>query len=259
MQSTYVKTQDANWIKGINYPAAPSSLWLSLHSDDPSLTGANGIALDRVSTSTYSAIATDGSKRLFSVSSITTFTNPLSDGTASYFGVWDSAVTGNYLGGGRIVDEFGEPSTIAYTTGNDIIIPANSIYIAYNTGIYSNFFIDAKLNWYKGSAFPAAPSNIYTGVGLDLTSSGGGTDSGLARQLITFGTSFTSGDYIAIQSSNALSFGLSPTPDGLMLNTLSFYDSISDGNLICVAPFRLRNYLAGVSIGWAIGAINLEF
>lgn len=255
-QSTYVKNQDAGWVKGTTYAAAPT-IRISLHTGDPSLTGANEIAFTRVAPTTFGAIATAENKRQFPINEELTFVNSPITGSATHWGAWDAATTGNFLGGGQFLDENGDPTTIELTTGNDVTIASGSIFFAYNIGVFSNYIIDAKLNWYKGTTFPAAPTDIYSGVGTGLTSSGGGTDSGIAREIITWGGNLTNPNYIRIQSASELDFGGSPSE--LTLNSLAFYDALTAGNLLWVSLFAVRVYPVGSPISWAIGSINLEF
>lgn len=256
-QSTYVKTQDAAWIKNTTYAAAPT-IRISLHSADPSLTGANEIAFTRVAPTTFGAIATVGTKRQFPINEALTFVSSPITGSATHWGVWDAATSGNFLGGGQLLDENGDPTTVALTTGNDATIASGSIFFAYNIGVFSNYLIDAKLNWYKGTTFPVAPAHIYGGIGLGLTSSGGGTDSGIARQVISWGANITEPNYIRVPNSAEVSFGSTPS-GGLTLDSLSYHDSLTDGNLLWVSLYRSQFYIAGNPLSWAAGKINVDF
>lgn len=256
MQSTYLKTQDAAWVKGTNYPSPPT-IYLSLHTADSSLSGINEIAFSRVMVSAFSSISTLDTIRRFSITTETTFVSSPITGNATHWGAWDNSTSGNFLGGGQILNSSGVPSSISLTIGNDATLAANTISFGYNIGVFSDYFIDAKLNWLRGTSFPSAPSNIFYGIGTNLTSSGGGVDAGIARQSISWGANVTLPNYIRIQSSAALNFGGSPS--NLTLNSVAAYDLIVGGNLLWIGSFPSRSYPTGVVIDFPIGFINVEF
>jgi len=257
MQSTYLKTQDAGWIKGINYPSPPSDIYFSLHSASPELVGANEIAFSRVTTSSFGSISTLSTLRLLPVTASLTFVNSPITGSATHWGAWDSATTGNFLGGGQVLNSSGIPTPLTLTAGNDVTVASNSIYFAYNIGVFSIYFIDAKLNWLTGTTFPLAPSNVYYGIGTGLTSSGGGVNSGITRQSVSWGSNITIPNYIRVQNTSILDFGDSPSE--LELDSVAAYDLASGGNLLWIGSFASQTYPIGVPIEFPSGFINVEF
>jgi hypothetical protein len=256
MQSTYLKNADANWVKGTTYPAAPSTVYITLHSADPSLTGANEIAFDaRISVTTFSTVSTVGLSRQCSVNEAITFVDAPSTSSATHWGAWDSLTGGNFLRGGEFLDEDGNPSPIAFTIANDATIASGTIFFAIQRGVFSDYFIDAKLNWMRGVTFPAAPTNIYASLGTNLQSDGTGTDSGIAREIVSFGANTTIPNYIRITNDAQVEF----TQTSVTVNSAGFHDAATLGNLLWVGSYSERTFALSDSIIWETGRINVDF
>jgi hypothetical protein len=257
LQSTYLKNQDADWVKGTDYDAPPT-IRFTLHDGDPSLTGANEISFTaRIPATTYGAIATVDNKREFSVDEALTFVNSPLTGEATYWGAWDSLTGGNFLGGGQFVDETGDPTAIALTSGDDVTVASGVIRFAYQRGVFTDYFIDLKLNWLRGTAFATAPTNIYANLGLTLTSVGGGTISDIAREIVAFGANTTALDYIRITSNADVDYGLAPSE--LPFDSFGYYDDLTDGNLLWISQFPLKTYALGDALLWESGKISVDF
>jgi len=256
MQATYLKLLDALWIKGTSYPTAPV-LRISLHSADPSLTGTSEIAFARIAPSTYGAIATSGILRQFPIAQVMTFTASPITGSATHWGAWDALTGGNFLGGGQFLDTSGNPAPITLTTGVDAIIASGTIRFAYQTSVFSNYFIDAKLNWLKGTAFPTAPTSIKASLGTGLQSDGTGTDSGLTRQSVPWDVNIVVTNYIRVPNSAQVNFGSAASV--MTLDSSGFYDALSAGNLLWVGRFASRTFAIGDGMIWGIGAITVDF
>ena len=259
-QSTYLKQKDSLWIKGTNYPAAPtlgSGLRISLHSADPALTGTSEIAFTRVAPSTYGAIATSGILRQLPINQALTFTNSPITGNATHWGSWDALTGGNFLRSGQFLDVNGTPAPIALTTANDATIASDTIRFAIERGVFSDYFIDAKLNWLIGAAFPTAPVSVRASLGAGLPSDGTGTNSGLARQPVLWGANITIPNYIRVPNSAQVSFGSLASP--LTLDSAAFHDALTAGNLLWVGRFPSRLFGVGETPLWEIGAINVDF
>ena len=260
MQSTYLKQKDALWIKGTNYPTAPtagSGLRISLHSADPALTGASEIAFTRIAPTTYGAIATSGILRQLPINQALTFTSSPITGNATHWGSWDALTGGNFLRGGQFLDTNGTPAPIGLTTGNNATIVSGTIRFAIERGVFSDYFIDAKLNWMVGTAFPTAPASIRASLGTGLQSDGTGTNSGLARQPISWGANTTITNYIRVPNSAQVAF--SALGSALTLDSAGFHDALTAGNLIWVGRFASRLFGIGETPLWEIGAINVDF
>ena len=259
-QSTYLKEKDALWIKGTNYPAAPtagSGLRISLHSANPALTGTSEIAFARIAPTTYGAIATLALLRQFPINQALTFVSSPITGTATHWGSWDALTGGNFLRGGQFLDTNGSPAPIALTAANDVTIASGTIRFAFNRSVFSDYFLDAKLNWIKGTTFPTAPASIRASLGTGLLSDGTGTNSGLARQPITWGANVTVPNYIRVPNSAQVIF--SALGSALTLDSSGFHDALTAGNLIWVGQFASRTFAIAETPTWEIGAINVDF
>lgn len=257
-QSTYLKNQDANWVKGTAYPSAPTALYISLHSANPSLTGTSELTFDaRIAVTTFGNITTVGTTREIPVQQTITFTNAPSTNTAPYWGAWDALTAGNYLGGGVFVDDTGTPNPISFSATDSVVINEGTIRFAYDTDLFSVYFVDAKLNWLAGIAMPTAPAGIYGIPGFNLTLTTG-TEAVLARELLTWSSIITVSEHERIRNSVSLIFD-SITEAPLSFNSLRFYDSLTTGNLLFVGRGKQKNYGVGQQPSWLAGRINIDF
>ena len=256
MQSTYLKTQDANWVKGTAYPAAPT-VYVTLHTADPALTGANAIAFNaRFEVTGWTAVATASTNRETTITDIIQFINAPSSGSATHFGLWDAATSGNFLVGGLLNDVNGVPTPIAYTSGGDVTIPANSLKVAIVRGAFSDYFIDAKLNWLRGTTFPTAPTTTYLGLGSNLLSDGTGTEL-ITRQAITWGTNTaTAANMIRILNTAQIS---TTAPSAITTNSAAVYTASSGGNLLWVDSLSSRAFASGEAIVFEVNRILVDF
>jgi hypothetical protein len=142
--SNFMEKQILDWLfKRTALAAAPTTLYVSLHSADPADTGASELA----ATGAYAraSITTDTNNTTHtSWSAVDTSTNPpysrmsnqvavtfpeatanWNAGTAiTFFGVWDAATTGNFLFGGQI----GAGVGVVVLNGVTLSIPAGNIY-----------------------------------------------------------------------------------------------------------------------------------
>ena len=98
-------------LRGVAFPTLPASVYVSLHTADPGLTGASEVAsaggYARVAVTraagSFSAPATSGSNRQATNSATITFPAPTGTwGTVTHYGVWDASTGGNFLMGGAL-------------------------------------------------------------------------------------------------------------------------------------------------------------
>lgn len=102
-KSNYLENALVDWIKGTTFPAAPASVFASLHTADPGDTGAS----EHGATAAYARTAitfgadTDG---VMSNSAAVEFPQATSNYSAqiTHFGVWDASSAGNFLGGAAL-------------------------------------------------------------------------------------------------------------------------------------------------------------
>jgi hypothetical protein len=259
-QSTYLKEEDVKWVRNVGaYAPPPTSLWISIHDGNPLLTGANEIAFSRVEATSFGAIVTSDILRQFPISQSLDFINSPITGTATHVGVWDSPLDGNFLIGGEFVGADGLPAPIALAIANDVTIAAGVIKISYQLGVFSEYFIDAKLNWYQGVAFPVLPSvtnPIFIQIGTGLDSSGAGTPF-LDRQAVSWGSGVTIANYIRVSNDATVTIGTAPPLTSC--NSAAFYDAQANGNLLWASQYPTQTFLNESPVFFSAGQINADF
>lgn len=127
--SQYLATRILNWHRGVangttgaqpGIPAAPTTLYVSLHSADPGVNGANNDVTSTVAAARGTIPAADWSLptpapspasgfQVSNTNQVTLSNSAPGTATVTYFGLWDAAVGGNFLEYGVL----GNPLTIA--------------------------------------------------------------------------------------------------------------------------------------------------
>lgn len=115
--SNYLATRNLNWFRGVangattpspGMPAAPATLYISLHSANPGVNGVTADVTTTVASGRGSIAAADWSAPTPSTSPATGFqisntvdvaitSSAVSGATVTHFGVWDAATGGNFL------------------------------------------------------------------------------------------------------------------------------------------------------------------
>lgn len=131
----------------------------------------------------------------------------------------------------------------------------------------SDYLEDAIRNWFKGTAFPSAPTNVYVGLASAAPSdSSFGTElayTNYARQAISASTGWTSGSAGSGQISNsaAITFPAAGA-SGVPVTATHFFiaDAVSAGNLLMWAALGASRIInQGDDARFAIGALVLTF
>lgn len=113
-KSNYLEDAVLNWMRGTAFPAVPASVYVSLHTADP--TDANTTTTEVSTTSTgyarvgvtsattsWSAPADDAGSQSMSNSNAITFNSPTANwGTVTHFGIYDASTAGNLLRHGAL-------------------------------------------------------------------------------------------------------------------------------------------------------------
>ncbi len=103
--SSYIRDALLNEIfRNTNY-APPANVYVSLHTGDPSTTGANevsGGSYARVAVSTTGGFSAPSSNTIDNAAAITFPTATASWGTVTHVGIWDASSAGNFLIGGAL-------------------------------------------------------------------------------------------------------------------------------------------------------------
>ena len=125
--SNFVREAVLNWIRGTAMPAAPTTVYVSLHTADPGLNGTgetSGTGYARIAV-TYSAPADDGSDEMISNNAVLTFGPAGSGGWTgpiTHFGLWQhltSTAAANYIWGGTSTNRtVNEGDSYQFATSN---------------------------------------------------------------------------------------------------------------------------------------------
>lgn len=111
--STYFNDAMLNWFKGTTFPAAISTVYISIHTGLPGGTGASNDVTATVAGSRASIAAADlsapadsalsgGGRQISNTATITITASAAAGATITYFGLWDAASGGNFLGYGAL-------------------------------------------------------------------------------------------------------------------------------------------------------------
>ncbi|MCB9610513.1 MAG: hypothetical protein H6716_28245 [Polyangiaceae bacterium] len=108
----------------------PSTVWVSLHLDNPSATGAyecdfaDGYARVPVANTLANWPAASGGEKTCAANIAFPTATPGGWGTVGYFGIWDAAEGGAFQRGGELTDEAGDPTSMAVAAGDAPFIGA---------------------------------------------------------------------------------------------------------------------------------------
>lgn len=111
--SQYFNDALLTWFKGTTFPAAISTVYISLHTDNPGSAGAANDVTASVCTNRGSIAAADlsapaasvltgGGRQISNSATVTLTSNAGANATITYFGLWDAASAGNFLGYGTL-------------------------------------------------------------------------------------------------------------------------------------------------------------
>lgn len=100
-KSDYLETKIMDWLRGTNMPAAPASIYWSLHTANPGDTGAS----EHGATAGYTRVAGAlGAGNPASNAAAIEYPQATANYSAqiTHFGCWDAASGGNFLGGAAL-------------------------------------------------------------------------------------------------------------------------------------------------------------
>lgn len=134
-----------------------ADIWLSLHSGDPGLTGANEVSggtYERLQVSTWDAPSLR-STRNTNNATFTTLTADL--GVATHLGVWDAQISGNFL-------FRSDPFTLPLTIGSAPQFQSGNIVVSI-LGNSSDYLAAAWINHvFRNTAFTTPGTNLYVAL-----------------------------------------------------------------------------------------------
>jgi hypothetical protein len=265
--SNYLEEKVLLWIDGTNFPSAPTTLYFSVHSADPSDTGASEVTATyftgraSYTASNFSAPATVGANRQIKNSALIDFDNSISAGSVFWIGIWDAATSGNFLCSFELVNASGEGEPLVFGNGDPVTISSNALEINLSITTYSIYFTDAILGWLKGTAMPSAPTTVYAGWYTSLTASNVGTEVTTSirvagRVAVSFGTVTDEGTAKLLTNNAIVDFGASNSPvTGVYI--LGLLNAATAGNLIGFLQTAPRDIIAGQPVNLPSGYIRI--
>lgn len=132
-------------------------------------------------------------------------------------------------------------------------------------GNASTYIQSARLNWVKGTAYPAAPANLYvalfttapTNAGTGGTEVSGGSYARVAVAS-TGWSAVSGGSPAAISNAGSLSFVTATANWGTVV-AFALYDALTAGNMIVTAALTTNQTInTGATASFAIGALALN-
>lgn len=260
-------------LRGINLPATSATRHLSLHSADPSDTGANEVTLTyfasrtSVASSLWVAPATSGTRRFCTTNNTLALGTAISAGSnILWWGLWDAASGGNFLLGGKFVDNLGVDNPLSFGNGDTPTIATGGITIGLDIISYSIYLRDLQLNWLlRNIAAPNATANKFCGLFTSLAPDGTGTEVTITIQpsgrvvlnSAGWATPIVDGDGYQTQNTNAVDFGTAANPVTGLTN-LGVYDALTGGNLFFVFTRTPVNIVAGDPVFIAAGGLKVK-
>jgi hypothetical protein len=165
--------------KGTNAGTAPTTLYASIHSADPALTGANEVTGTYFSSrasytsSNFSTPATVGNnRRIVSTASLNFGTSIAAGSNLPFFGFWDASTSGNFLGGFPFRNALGVTELLSFGSGDSVSRASGNIVIDLDILFWSIYARDLQLNWLKGSSAGTAPTSNQLALATAIATNG---------------------------------------------------------------------------------------
>jgi hypothetical protein len=204
----YLEGKIANWLRGTDFPTAPTNLKLALSTADPTDTGAG---LTEPVNAEYARQALTFSAPITNDVSGTTMSNAAqilfsAAGNITHFAVLDNSDNVLLYGPMAAVRNISDVDSVTFA--------AATLQFAFK-GLYGKYLAEAVVNWIRGTAMPSAPASLdfalstsdpkRDGSGIaEPNSSTGNYD----RQVVTFGApTQTAGVGTSLPGTNELLFG----------------------------------------------------
>ena len=111
--SSYLADKILLWFKSTTFPAAPSNVYISLHSGDPGVrvtdkvvtkTVTGGSTSTQVARSAFSSVgaASGGGYEVTNSNTVQVTTNANASATVTHFGIWSASTSGNFWASGAL-------------------------------------------------------------------------------------------------------------------------------------------------------------
>jgi hypothetical protein len=252
----YLEGKVAAWLRGTDFPTAPSSLKLALSTADPTDTGAN---LTEPVNGEYARQTIVFSAPVTNDASGTTTSNNAqilfsASGDITHFAVLDNADNVLLYGPMAAVRNISDVDSVTFA--------AATLQFAFK-GLYSKYLAEAVVNWIRGTAMPSAPASLdfalstsdpkRDGSGIaEPNSSTGNYD----RQAVTFGApTQTAGVGTSLPGTNELLFGPATDAPWGSISHWAIFDP-SDNQLLQGAFSNAKTVPVGQGYGLNAGAVS---
>lgn len=265
--SNYLEEKVLLWIAGTNFPSAPATLYFSVHSADPSDTGASEVTATYFSgrasytSSNFGSSATVGTNRQIKNTALIDFDTAIASGSIPWIGIWDAATSGNFLCSFQLVDADNTATPLSFGSGDPVTISTNVLEINLSITTFSIYFTDAILGWLKGTGMPSAPTTVYAGWYTALLTSNVGTEVTpsirvAGRVAVSFGAVTDEGTAKLLTNNAIADFGASNSSvSGVTI--LGLLTASTAGNLIALLPIEPRDILSGQPVNLPTGYIRI--
>lgn len=263
--STYLQAARLSWFKGTAHPASPADTYVALYTTMPTQAGTGGVEVSgtgyarvAIAQAGWGAITGTGPWQI-ATNAATNFGNAGSAwGTVLGFGIYD-ALAGNLL----YIDTFATPVVIS--NGQPVAFASGVITIT-ESGAQSAYLADARLSWYKGTTYPAAPADVYVALytTMPTPANTGGVEvsgTGYARQAIAAAggwSALTGTDPTEITNAAIVNYGSAGSAWGTVLG-FGFLDALTAGDLLDLVTLGSSQAVnSGAAVTFAIGACGIS-
>jgi hypothetical protein len=263
--STYLQAARANWYKGTTYPAAPANTYVALFTTVPNQANSGGVEVSgtgyvrvAIPSSGWGSITGSGPWQI-ATNAQTSFGNAGSSwGTVLGLGLYDASSSGNLL------EVFTLAQSITVNSGQ-LVSFASGIITVTESGACSQYLADARLNWFKGTAYPTAPANTYAALFTampDPTNASGTEASGGAYARAAIASSgwsaLTGTNPTSISNSGVLTF-TTPTASWGLITGVCLFDASSSGDLLELNTLSSAQYVnAGAIVSFAASSLAIQ-
>jgi hypothetical protein len=245
--SNYLEGKIADWLKGTNMPAAPTT-YLGLWNGTPGEAGTSGTEVSGTISARQSITWGTISSASISNSAAVDFGTSGGSATANAFGIMDALTSGNLLA-------YNTMTSKSIGSGDDVEVAIGNLDLAL-TGDFETYMSNWILNWFKGTTAPSAPAGLYVslwdgdpnGAGSDVTT----TIRAAGRVAVTLGT-VSDG---VVSNSVEIDFGNADA--GATVSYFQIHDAASGGNALATAAVTAtKTITAGDPVKWSVGALSI--
>lgn len=254
-QSTYIEDKLINHLlRNTAFTTPGTDIYCSLHSADPSDTGASelsGGSYARVQVSSWDA---PSSRAILNTGSIAFPMLTATIATATHMGFWDATTNGNFLWGSPADGGF----SLAMTSGSTPTFGAGAVSVSLVSSV-SSFLATAWLNHvFRDTAYTTPGTSIYISLHTSnpgLTGSGEVSGNNYARKQVSSWDAPSDG---VTQNTGAITFD---TPSGNWGTVTHFgvWDGLTGGNFLLGNELDASvEVVSGTAPSFAVGVLEIS-